>query len=389
MKNPMTPSTRFAKLGAGLLATSMSVWSAGALAMNGAQLGGYGIKSAGMGGASIALPLDPSAAANNPAGMAFVPSSFTQNLVVFKGQSTVSIFNSPFDDNSTVIAPEGGANWVLSPTMTVGLTGSGSGAGVDFGKPLPFLGKGNLTASQKVLEVIPSVTWKVQPDLALGLGVIFAWQQVNLQGSPFPDHGTQTATGIGARLGMQWNASPEFSLGATYKMKTLMGKLGEYGDAGNAFAYSDGKLDLPAEYGLGVAWKASPAVTLAADYVVIQYGDVKANQDPNGPGWKDQPVMRLGVSWEVNPTWTLRGGYSSNKLQIDGSRTAQNMLTPAVNDRSYTFGVSMKIDTVSDVSFSLEDNPAATLNDTGATPGPVSSITSKTQVMRIGYQRAF
>ena len=37
-----------------------------AWAVNGIQMNGYGIKNAGMGGASIALPLDASAPVNNP-----------------------------------------------------------------------------------------------------------------------------------------------------------------------------------------------------------------------------------------------------------------------------------------------------------------------------------
>ena len=49
------------------LATSLP-----ALATNGTMPHGYGIKAQGMGGASIALPQDALAAANNPAGMAFV-----------------------------------------------------------------------------------------------------------------------------------------------------------------------------------------------------------------------------------------------------------------------------------------------------------------------------
>ena len=45
-----------------------------------------------MGGAAIALPLDAEAAANNPAGMAFVPKSFTLGLYVFKGESSADYF---------------------------------------------------------------------------------------------------------------------------------------------------------------------------------------------------------------------------------------------------------------------------------------------------------
>lgn len=381
---------------AGAVIGSLALMAGNAHAMNGAQLGGYGIKNAGMGGASIALPLDASAAANNPAGMAFVPNSFAQNFLLFRGQSSIGLFGNPLEDNTNVLAPEGGFNWVISPTMTAGLTASGSGAGVDFGKPaVPAPGAENVKASQKVAEIVSSVTWKVQPNLAIGLGLNLMVQQVSTQGVvvqpvpgmfvPVPGHGTQTATGFGARIGVLWNASPEISLGATYKTKTNMSQLGDY--ANDVLAYSAGKIDIPSEYGIGLAWKATPTITVAADYLQIQYAGIKANQDPAGPGWKDQPVFRLGVAWDVNPIWTLRGGLSSNQAQIESVRAAQNFMTPAINDKSYTAGASMKLDNKADISFSIELNPSVTLDGSGPSTGV--SITSKTQVWRLGYQRAF
>ena len=374
-----------------------------AQAMNGAQLGGYGIKNAGMGGASIALPLDASAAVNNPAGMAFVPQSFAINVIVFNGQSTANTPAIPglvgaqtFEDNTTVSAPEGGANWVISPTLTAGISLSAAGAGVDFGKPLlPFPGLTNVQASQKVAEIIPSITWKVQPNLALGMSVNFATQQLNSQGlvaitpmgpAQLPAHGTQTASGTGARLGVLWQTNPELSLGATYKFKTNMGQLGDY--AKDILAYSDGKIDLPSEYGVGLAWKAAPALTVAADYLMIEYGDVKANQNPSGQGWKNQQVLRLGAAWELDTNWTLRGGISTNTRQIESDRAAQNITSPAVSNLAITAGATFKLDNASDLSFSLEGNPTTTLDGTGSSAG--YSITgNRVTVVRFGYQRSF
>ena len=215
-----------------------------AMAMNGAQLGGYGIKNAGMGGASIALPLDASAAANNPAGMAFVPTSVLGNVVVFKGKSNFTGPAGPgrtLYDNTTETGPEGGFNWVVNSQMTVGLTLSGAGAGADYGEPLnPMMsGLQNLKSSQKVADVIPSISWKINPNLAVGLGVIFSFQEFETQGAIAPtpngyvaltNHGKETAHGVGARIGLQWNSTPDISLGATYKSRTSMSKLGKYGD---------------------------------------------------------------------------------------------------------------------------------------------------------------
>jgi long-chain fatty acid transport protein len=399
MKRIHTPANRFT-LCAGVASACLAMTSGNVLAVTGAELSGYGVKSAGMGGASIALPQDASAAANNPAGMAFVPTSFTINVVGFQGKTDATIQGTKLSDNTKETSLEGGFNYVLNPEFTVGLTLSGSGAGADYGAPyptpFPVAGAETLKASRKIAELVGSASWKVRPDLALGIGLIYATQQINTQGvvaqipvAPFivavPSHGTQTATGWGARIGAQWNASSDLSLGATYRTKTNMSSFSGY--ANDVLAYSNGSIDLPSEYGVGVAWRATPSITVAADVLRTEYSKVAANQDPNGPGWSDQDVIKMGVAWALNPTWTLRTGFSSASKQIDGSRAAQNILSPAIDTFSYDFGASMKIDEKSDISFSIDATTSNTLDGSGASAG--TSITGKTQVIRFGYQRSF
>jgi len=387
-------------LRASIASAGLTLAAGTAFAVTGAELSGYGIKNAAMGGASIALPLDASAAANNPAGMAFVPTSLSANVLVFQGNTTATIQGVQLTDATNVVSPEGGFNWVISPEMTVGLTFSGSGAGADYGRlyptPFPVAGAENLKSTRKTAEITQSVSWKVNPDLALGFGLIYSAQEVSTQGlvqpipvAPFivavPSHGTQTATGWGARIGALWNASSDFSLGATYRMKTFMSSLSGY--SGDILAYSNGSLDLPEEYGVGVAWKPTSSVTVAADLLNTVYSGVKANQDPNGPKWSDQQVFKFGVSWAVNPTWTLRGGFSNASKQIDSSRLSQNLSSPAIDTFAYDFGVTMKIDDKSDISFSVDTTTSNTIEGTGTSLG--TSITGKTQVIRLGYQRLF
>ena len=110
---------------------------ADAAAVNGALPGGYGIKNASMGGAAIALPLDAVAAANNPAGMAFVPASTTFGLQVFRGNSSANYAmpGNHLENSQTELAPEGGVNWHMSPQITLGLSIAGSGAGTE---PVPW-----------------------------------------------------------------------------------------------------------------------------------------------------------------------------------------------------------------------------------------------------------
>jgi long-chain fatty acid transport protein len=109
-------------------------------AINGAQLGGNGVRNAAMGGVSIALPLDANAGANNPAGMAFVGRSATLDVQVFHGQSSADYVlpGNRLDNTQTLVAPQGGFNWTVSDSLALGLSLQGGGAGADYGsRPCP------------------------------------------------------------------------------------------------------------------------------------------------------------------------------------------------------------------------------------------------------------
>lgn len=388
-----------------VITVAMALVCTQAYAVNGAQMNGFGIKNAGMGGAGIAVPLDASAPAYNPAGLGFVPESFALNLVGFQGDTKAGVGPINFKDNTTVGAPEGGFVKSLTPDLTLGLTLAGSGAGSDYGAklptgPLPVVGtQENLKASRKIAELITSIAWKPRTNLSLGLGVIYVRQDMSSQGliqvAVVPDlgpaavaisgHGTQSATGWSSRLGALWQATPEWSLGATYRTKTGMSSFKGY--AADILAYSNGVIDLPSEYGVGASWKATPALTLAADWVKVNYSGVKANQDPMGPKWSDQRVIKLGAAWSVSPTWTLRTGYSKNNAQIDSTRVLQNLLSPAIDRAHVAFGATMKLDDKSDVSFSLDRSLRNTVTGTADSAGYV--LQGNSQVIRFGYQKLF
>lgn len=381
--------------------TASVLLAGNAWAVNGIQLNGYGIKNAGMGGASIALPLDASAPVNNPAGLGFVPTSFAFNLLAFTGNTTASVGPVNLVDNSSVMGPEGGFAKVLTPEWTVGATLSGAGAGSDYGAkfpvppPVPVFGTAeNLKATRKIAEIAHSAAWKPRADLALGFSLIYAIQKLSIQGATapvpggvaaLPSHGVQSATGWSARVGGLWNITPDVSFGATYRSKTSMSAMSGYSQ--DIFQYSKGKLDLPSDYGIGAAWRITPAVTVAADWVKVSYSEVKANQDPNGPLWRDQEIIKVGASWELTPSWTLRAGYSKNNAQIDSGRVVQNILSPAIDNRTMAVGASMKLDEQSDISFSFDTSPQRTLTGTGDSTGV--SLQGRSHVLRVGYQSRF
>ena len=369
------------------------------LAINGAQLGGNGVRNASMGGASIALPLDANAAANNPAGMAFVPTSATLDVQVFRGHSTADYVlpGNRLENRQTLAGPQGGMNWQLSSGLAIGFSVAGGGSGSDYGQPaLPVPGAGNASSTLRVAEFIPTLAWKPSADLAFGFGLTLARQQFKTDGvivpapvpgglMPLQGHGSQVSSGAGWRIGALWTPASDLTLGANYKARTRMGKLDGY-DA-DLLAYSAGKLDIPEQYGVGVAWQASSTVTIAADWLRILWGDLKVMQDPNGFGWQNQPVFRIGASWMLDERFTLRAGFSRNHGQIDSARAAQNLLVPAIHDKAFTAGVSWALDPKSDLSIGYELNPRTTLTGTGTSTG--SELSSKVQMFMLGWQQRF
>ena len=97
-----------------------------ALATNGYFSHGYGIKAKGMAGVSIALPQDALAAANNPAGMAFVGDRLDVGVDWFRpirdselAPNVMPPITGDFDgsDKKNFFVPEFGYNKMLGWNM--------------------------------------------------------------------------------------------------------------------------------------------------------------------------------------------------------------------------------------------------------------------------------
>jgi long-chain fatty acid transport protein len=370
-----------------------------AWAVNGAQPGGHGAANAAMGGTSVALPLDAEAAANNPAGLALLPSSMSMGVQLFHGQSSSQYVlpGNTLHNRSTTVAPEGGVNWRLSPQWTLGLSIASGGAGSDYQHPaLPVPGASNAKTELAVIEFVPTVAWRPREDLALGLALNLAYERFEARGvivaAPMPggllalpDHGRQQAHGVALRAGVLWQAAPGLSLGLNLKSRTRMSRLRGYGQ--DLLAYSDGRLDIPSEVGLGAAWQATPAVTLAMDMVQINWGELGVMKDPDGFRWRNQPIARIGTAWRAESGWTLRAGYSRSRRQITSDRTVQNLLVPSIHQQAFTAGITWPLDPGSALNLGYELNPRSTLHGTGASTG--TSLTSKVQMLMASYQLNF
>lgn len=223
-----------------------------------------------------------------------------------------------------------------------------------------FGSTGSAGINLEQLFVTPSVAYQLNEQHALGLALNFAYQRFSAEGlgafagssanaANLTNRGTDSTTGWGIRLGWTGNVSPELTLGLTWASKIKTGKFNKYS---GLFAESGG-FDIPTNYGAGLAYKATPTFTLAADVQKILYSEVKSVANPlanplgaaNGAGfgWKDVTVLKLGGSFDLDDTLTVRAGYNHASQPIPSDQTFFNILAPGVIQDHLTLGATWKI----------------------------------------------
>jgi long-chain fatty acid transport protein len=165
----------------------------------------------------------------------------------------------------------------------------------------------------------------------------------------------------------------------------------------------DGGFDIPANYGIGVAWQASSALTLALDAQRIEYSDIKSVGTPistlfsgnlfgssNGPGfgWKDVTVAKLGVSYEWRD-WTWRAGYSHASQPISADQTFLNILAPGVIQDHLSLGATWNLGKDGELSLAYTHGFKKTVKGSGSIPaaygGGEADIHLSEDILGIAY----
>ncbi len=334
-------------------------------ATNGYFTHGYGMKAKGMAGVGIALPQDSLAAATNPAGMVMVGNRADLGLDLFKPSRGAEVANAgglpngAYDGNGKnyFAMPEFGYNRMMSSNMSLGVAVYGNGGMNTDYKSSPFGPNAGINLEQ--LFIAPTWAMKINSTNSIGVSLNLVRQTFAATGlgmfagstsnsAALTDTGTDTSTGVGLRLGWTGELTPDLTMGATYQPKTKMGKFGKYA---GLFA-EQGGFDIPANFGVGIAFKARPETIFAADYQVIKYGEVAAIANTltaGGPlganngmgfGWTDVSVLKLGVSHALSDKLTVRAGYSHNTQPIPTSQTMFNILAPGVVQDHLTLGAT-------------------------------------------------
>ena len=380
-----------------------------AFATNGYFSHGYGMKAKGMAGAATATAEDAFGGAVNPAKMVFVGNRIDFGAELFSPRRSVSrqgsagfggIYNDSVDsDSHYFIIPEFGYNKMINPNLSLGVTVYGNGgmntdfnddngvAGSNFnpalcGAAAPaniLFGCGRLGVDMMQLIVAPTLAYKLSPNHSVGVSPLLAYQRFKVDGlqaftgfsssaADVTDKGYDSSTGWGVRIGWMGKISNTVTLGAAYAPKMRMGKFDKY----RGLFAEQGGFDIPENYNVGIAVKATPRVTVAFDIQQINYSDVKSIANgvtnslsappanplgsANGSGfnWRDQTAFKLGLEHEYSKNLTLRAGYNYGRSPVrdDIDSVTFNIIAPGVVERHLTLGATWILQNKSELTVS-------------------------------------
>lgn len=379
-----------------------------AQATNGYFAHGYGTKSKGMAGAGVALPQDSIASATNPAGMVLVGNRWDAGAEIFVPDRNA---NTPWGTNnnfppttptnydgngsgygeSWFLIPEFGYNRMINDNMSVGVSVFGNG-GMNTTWNAPIFSAGsNPTQNTGIdlaqLFISPTVSIKLDDKNSLGVSLNVVYQRIRIDGvsdfggissdpTSLSDKGYDDSWGAGFRVGWIGELTDTVSAGFSYQPRTKMQSFKAYK---GLFAES-GDFDIPANYTLGLSWKATPKLTLAFDVEQIKYSQIKSIANPNtfgttgllgtstGPGfgWEDMDIYKLGGSFQVNKNLVVRAGWNHGSQPIPAGETLFNVLAPAVVEDHLTLGFTMNMQGGGELSGYYMHAFDETLNGTGA-----------------------
>ncbi|MFC2119678.1 OmpP1/FadL family transporter [Bacteroidota bacterium] len=377
---------------------------------------GYGIKYSALAGSGVAVSLSSLGAISNPAGIVFLDSDrYDFNISYFSPSREYTVTGDPSlmqgtfpltpetvkSDGSSFFFPTLGANWMLNPTMAIGLVIYGNG-GMNTEYPAQvFYDPGSPKTGVNLEQLFAGVTYAIEiaEGHSLAAQGLFGWQRFTAQGlASFSMFSSDTAnltgnaksisTGFGFKVGYQGKIGKMFRIGASYQSKMNMS---EYERYAGLFAEKGG-FDVPANWQAGIAVTPSKALTILFDVQQILYSGVKSVANkmdlvnnspmlPTGPnpdfkplgdpegwgfGWEDMTIIKFGLMYKLQQNWVLYGGYSYGQQPIPESEVLFNILAPAVVESHITLGVSKAINKSNEIMVAFMYAPEGSV--TGPNP---------------------
>ncbi|OGR65373.1 MAG: hypothetical protein A2X31_10095 [Elusimicrobia bacterium GWB2_63_22] len=305
-------------------------------ATNGDNMIGVGPTSRAMGGTGIAAPQDAiSAIFSNPAAMSQMEGSqFNFAGTYFAPTVKAKVVSPPpaagvgnWSDESQDAAyaiPAIGLSTPMNDRMMFGIAAYGvSGMGVDYRDQDPM----DTNTKVSVMKFVPAVSYK-NGNFSYGAGL-----DIDYQAADF-GQGMSHNYAVGVRLGAAY-AYEKWAFGLTCVTPQNVKHERIYDFDSNG-TYDTLKLENPAQFGFGAAYKGMDKWLFSADVKYIDWANADGYSDFD---WESQTVVGLGVQNKTTDKLTMRAGWNYGKSPLKKHNGFNAATTTAVQGTAMsTFG---------------------------------------------------
>lgn len=354
-----------------------------AYATNGAVMMAVGSQNTALGGSGVANFTGADSVFANPAMLGKSKASeVTGGIVLFKPTVTNDGMDgaAATSDAKTSYIPDVSYSNRISDSLTYGIAMAGiAGMGVDY-----TAANANTHIRAKtaytVLHIVPTIAYN-QKDYGVGFSPVMQYGTLMISYNNPAGAARNTAekvdtvTAFGFSMGGYYNVTPAITVAASYESE-IAAKYGtQLSDAGTGFGLTGAEgtalaafgddLNQPAQMKAGVAYAMNDALTVTADYKIIQYGSAKGWKDFN---WKDQAVIAVGGKYAANGYWLGLGyNHADDPIAVLGAGQRNstvnffnNMMFPGVVKSSYTFGGGYAVSSALDIDAAVVITPEVT-----------------------------
>ena len=404
------------------------LFSTSAFATTGYFMHAYSVNSQGNAGTAIANFQDSLTIASNPAGLSWMGKRFDAGLTIFAPDRESEISgnrsgaNGQYDGNSRkyFLIPDVGYVHPINEQLTAGIAVYGNGGMNTNYKNNPYAvydnsGSAGISLTQAFIS--PALSWKYADNQSIALAANILYQRFKAQGfdgdvfggvsanqAAISNRGNDDSYGVGARIG--WAAKPthQLTVGASYSSKIDASRFKKY----EGLFAGRGDFDVPESYGVGLNYQLTPALSVATDYLRINYSDVDSvgngldqlfsnnlfgtAQGP-GFGWEDINVYKVSATYQASEKLTLRAGYSYNDQPVQNDQTFLNILAPGVVQEHLSVGATWKIDDQQKVSLAYTHALEETVKGQNSIPanfgGGEANLSMSQNILGISYGLEF
>lgn len=342
----------------------------------GYQVNSLSAKQLGMAHTGVSQKLNSESVWFNPAAAAYQEQRFTiagevtgiSSMVTYSNSS-----NSAESDNKLSTPISLNANYKINDDLAVGLVfNTPFGSSMNWGDSWAGMNEVQ-SISLAAYNFQPTLSYKLFDDkLSVGAGFMISWGSFELSKSmvdqattDYYDYGTCNATlagdaavTYGVNLGLMYDISDKWSLGASYRSKMKMAvNEGEttldfdLDAVKDNFAFMEAytfsaELPMPSTLSLGATYYPTEDWTLSAEVQMVGWSayetlefDWSVYQSVATKNYDNTMIYRLGAQYLVSDWLTARAG-----IYYDQSPVQEEYLTPetpSMDKMAYTCGVSL------------------------------------------------